>query len=309
MHDHDHEHHEHHQHGGHHAHTAGANRRRLGLVLAITAVYMVAEFIGGILTNSLALLSDAGHMLTDVAALALALFALWFSQRPATPRKTYGFYRLEILAAFFNGLILLGLSGYIIYDAILRFRTHEHVHGAGLLGIALGGLVVNLVGAYILQHGHAHSLNVRAAFYHLLGDLFGSVGAVAAGILIVVYQWYLADPILAIAISLLIIVNAVGLVRDAADVLLEAVPPHIDLEEIRGALMQVKGVVGIHDLHVWTITSGMYALSCHVVVIPDAFTIAKLEEIRHRLHDQCDIPHQTIQLETDELAAEEEIHV
>lgn len=289
--------------------SAADNRRRLTLVLGLTGAYLVAEVVGGLLTNSLALLSDAGHMLTDVAALALALFALWFSQRPATPRNTYGYYRLEILAALFNGLALLALSGYIIYDGIRRLQAPPEVHGLGLLGIAAGGLVVNLIGAIVLHGGHSHSLNVRAAFYHLIGDLLGSLGAVTAGVLILLFGWTIADPILAIGIAALIIISAIRLVREAVDVLLEASPGHVNLDELRAAMQQVPGVVGVHDLHVWTITSGRYALSCHVVVAPDAFTIAKLEELRNLLHDYCHISHQTVQLETEALAAEEDIHV
>ncbi|OPZ87895.1 MAG: Cadmium, cobalt and zinc/H(+)-K(+) antiporter [bacterium ADurb.Bin429] len=288
---------------------AGENRRRLTVVLILTGVYLIAEVVGGLLTNSLALLSDAGHMLTDVGALALALFALWFAQRPASPRKTYGFYRLEILAALFNGIALLGLSVFIIVDAVRRLSDPPEVVGLGLLLIASGGLVVNLIGAVILHRGHAHSLNVRAAFYHLLGDLLGSLGAVTAGVLILAFGWYIADPLLAIGIAALIIVGAVSLLREATDVLLEATPAHVKLDELREALLGVPGVTGVHDLHVWSISSGRHALSCHVVVTPDAYTIATLEAIRTLLRGHCAIAHQTVQLETAELAAEEDIHV
>lgn len=294
---------------GQRAQTSTENRRKLLWVLVLTSLYLLAEVIGGLLTNSLALLSDAGHMLTDAAALGLALFALWFAVRPATPQKTFGYYRVEILAALLNGVVLLGLSLFIIIESINRLRHPPEVHGLGLLVVATGGLVVNLIGAYLLHRGHEHSLNVRAAFYHVIGDALGSLGAVAAGILILRYQWYIADPILAIVISLLIIVNAATLVREAVDVLLEAAPSHIDTEEVRDAILAVPGVTGLHDLHIWTITSGSYSLSCHVVVHPEHFTIAKLEELRHRLHDHCDILHQTIQIETDEMAAEEDIHL
>lgn len=293
----------------HHAHSAAENRRRLVLVLVLNGVYLLAEVVGGWLTNSLALLSDAGHMLTDVGALALALFALWFALRPADPRKTYGYYRIEILAALLNGITLLGISVFIIIEAIIRLRQPPEVHGFWLAIIATGGLLVNVAGAYLMQHGHAHSLNVRAVFYHLVGDALGSLGAIVAGLLIIYYHWTLADPIIAIGIAVLIIISAIALVREATDVLLEATPAHVDTEELRSALMQVHGVTGIHDLHIWTITSGLYALSCHVVVSANEFTIAKLEEIRHLLHDQYEIPHQTIQIETDELAAEEDIHL
>ncbi len=299
----------HHHHGQHREHTAAENRRRLLLVLAITALYLVAEVVGGVLTNSLALLSDAGHMLTDVGSLMLALFALWFARRPATPAKTFGYYRIEILAALFNGITLLGVAVIIMFEAWQRLRQPPAVQGVGMLIIATGGLIVNLLSAYLLQHGHAHSLNIRAAFYHVLGDVLGSLGAIIAGVLILCCGWTLADPVLAIVIAILIIVSAIGLVRDASDVLLEATPRHIDTEALRTALLNVPGVTGVHDLHIWTITSGLYAMSCHVVVVPEQFTIAKLEEIRYLLHDRYDVPHQTVQLETCELAEEEEIHL
>ena len=298
-----------HCHPAHRLETTADNQRRLSLVLVITGVYLVAEIVGGFLTNSLALLSDAGHMLTDVGALGLAIFALWFSTRPATPQKTYGYHRLEILVALFNGITLLGISVVIIYEAILRLRNPPEVHGLGLLIVASGGLVVNLAGAHILRHSHAHSLNVRAAFIHLMGDALGSLAAVVAGVLIITLHQTIADPLLAIAIAALIIVSALDLVREAVDILLEATPAHVDAEALRAELLQLSGVVGVHDLHVWTITSELYALSCHVVVEPEVFTTAKLEEIRLLLHDRCEISHQTIQIETADLAAEEDIHL
>jgi len=298
-----------HQHVHHGEHAAADNRRRLLVVLLLNAVYLVAEVIGGLAFNSLALLSDAGHMLTDVAALALALFALWFATRPPDPRRSYGYHRVEILAALFNGVTLLVITVFIIYEAIRRFEQPPAVNGLGLLIIAAGGLVVNLLGAYLLQHGHAHSLNIRAAFIHLLGDALGSLGAVVAGILILILGWTVADPILAIGIAVLIAVSAIGLVSEAVDVLLEATPRHVDTDAVRAALLALPGVVGVHDLHVWTLTTGMYALSCHVVVDCDSFACPTLDTIRRLLHDHFDIPHLTVQLETEELAEEEEIHL
>jgi len=295
------------QHRGH-AMAAG-NRRRLLAVLVLTSAYLLAEVIGGLLTNSLALLSDAGHMLTDVAALALALVALRFAARPPDPRRSYGYHRLEILAALINGLTLLLIAAFVIYEAIRRLREPPEVQGMGLLLIASGGLVINLAGAYILHHGHAHSLNVRAAFYHVMGDALGSLGAIFAGILILAFNWTIADPILAIGIALLIAASAIGLVREAVDVLLEAAPPHIDTDELRAALLGMPGVIGIHDLHIWTLTTGLYALSCHVVVDCENFACVKLDEIRGLLHDKYSVPHMTVQLETEELAEEEDIHL
>ena len=284
-------------------------RRRLMIVLVITSVYFVAEVVGGLLTNSLALLSDAGHMLTDIAAMLVAMFAYLFAQRPANARKSYGYHRLEILAALFNGVALLSISGFIIWEAIIRLRQPPAVGGEGLLIIAIGGLVVNLVAAAVLHRGHEHSLNMRAVFYHVLGDTLGSVAAIAAGVLILLYNWRIADPILAILISILILFSAYSLLREAVDVLLEATPKHIDVEEIRLALMEIKGVTEVHDLHVWTITSGNISLSCHVVLQQCDFCCGKLEEIRTVLHTRFKILHQTVQIETDELAAEEELHI
>lgn len=299
----------HHHHARHREETTAANRRRLWLVLLLTSIYLVAEVVGGLLTNSLALLSDAGHMLTDVGALVLALFALWFAMRPATPRKTFGYYRLEILVALVNGIVLFGLSVVIIIESISRLAHPPTVYGLGVSIVAFGGLLINLLGAYILHGAHVHSLNVRAVFYHVLSDALGSLGALVAGVLIYFFRWNRADPIIAIFIALLIIVSTSDLVREAVDVLLEATPAHIDLEALRATILNVDGVVGVHDLHIWTITSGMYSLSCHVEVQLENFTVAKLEEIRHKLHDSCEIPHQTIQLETEEMTAEEEVHL
>jgi len=298
-----------HDHASHREHAATDNRRRLLAVLLLNAAYLVAEVIGGLAVNSLALLSDAGHMLTDVAALALALFALWFAARPPDPRRSYGFYRVEILAALFNGVALLAITAVIIVEAVRRLEQPPPVGGLGLLIIAGGGLVVNLLGAYLLQHGHAHSLNIRAAFYHLLADALGSLGAILAGVFILAFGWTVADPILAIGIAALIVVSAVGLVGEAVDVLLEAVPRHIDTEQLRAALLDLPGVIGVHDVHVWTLTTGMYALSCHVVVACEAFACPKLDEIRRLLHDRFGVPHMTVQIETEELAEEEEIHL
>jgi len=293
----------------HRAQTTAGNRRRLFAVLALTGTYLIAEIIGGLLTNSLALLSDAGHMLTDVAALLLALIAIHFAERPADPRRSYGYHRLEILAALFNGVTLLLITAFIVYEAIARLQQPPAVQGLGLLVIASGGLLVNLASAAILHRGHAHSLNIRAAFYHILGDALGSLAAIVAGILILTLGWTLADPILAIGIALLIAISAVGLIREAVDVLLEATPRHIDTEELRAALLAMPGVTGVHDLHIWTLTTGLYALSCHVVVDGAAFTCDKLAEIRHLLHDRYGVPHMTVQMETAEMAAEEDIHL
>lgn len=245
-------------------------QRRLRWALALTATFLVAEVVGGILANSLALLADAGHMLTDVAALALSLFVAWFSRQPAVPEKTYGYLRWEILAAFLNGAALLVVSGFIIFEAFGRLRAPEPVATGLMLSVAAGGLLVNAACAWILHPLHAHSLNARGAYLHVLGDLLGSIGTVAAGATIRFTGWQAADPIASILVTLLIVRSSWHLVRESVDVLLEATPSHISLGAVRGALSRVEGVSAVHDLHVWTVTSGMVAMSAHAVVPREA---------------------------------------
>lgn len=245
-------------------------QRRLRWALALTATFLVAEVVGGILANSLALLADAGHMLTDVAALALSLFVAWFSRQPAVPEKTYGYLRWEILAAFLNGAALLVVSGFIIFEAFGRLRAPEPVATGLMLSVATGGLLVNAACAWILHPLHAHSLNARGAYLHVLGDLLGSIGTVAAGATIRFTGWQAADPIASILVTLLIVRSSWHLVRESVDVLLEATPSHISLGAVRDALSRVEGVSAVHDLHVWTVTSGMVAMSVHAVVPREA---------------------------------------
>lgn len=245
-------------------------QRRLRWALALTATFLVAEVVGGILANSLALLADAGHMLTDVAALALSLFVAWFSRQPAVPEKTYGYLRWEILAAFLNGAALLVVSGFIIFEAFGRLRAPEPVATGLMLSVAAGGLLVNAACAWILHPLHAHSLNARGAYLHVLGDLLGSIGTVAAGATIRFTGWQAADPIASILVTLLIVRSSWHLVRESVDVLLEATPSHISLGAVRDALSRVEGVSAVHDLHVWTVTSGMVAMSAHAVVPREA---------------------------------------
>lgn len=241
-------------------------QRRLRWALVLTAIFLVAEVVGGLLTNSLALLADAGHMLTDVAALALALFVAWFSRQPAAPEKTFGYLRLEILAALLNGAALLVVSGFILVEAVTRLRTPEPVETGLMIAVAVGGLVVNVLCAWILHPLHQHSLNARGAYLHVLGDLLGSLGTVAAGLIMRATGWGAADPIASIAVTLLIVRSAWRLVRESVDVLLEATPAHIPLGAVRERLASVAGVSAVHDLHVWTVTSGLVAMSAHAVV-------------------------------------------
>ncbi len=258
---------------------------------------MVVEFVGGLLSNSLALLADAAHMLTDVAALALSLFALWFAQRPATAEKTYGYLRIEILAALLNGSTLIVLSFFIFREAWERLREPVEIAGGLMLAVAVGGLVVNVVAAFMLHRSSAHSLNVRGAYLHVLGDLLGSVGAIAAALVIVTTGWTLADPLISVLVGTLILVSSYKLVRESLDVLLEAVPAHLDLEEIREEICRIDGVETVHDLHVWTLTSGFFAMSGHVRVAEVERTREVLDAIHDRMHDRFDITHVTVQVE------------
>src|SRR5262245_58937726 len=251
--DHAHDHAHPHAHLGshHHDHTRGASQRTLLIVLVLTFGYMLAEAIGGYLANSLALLSDAGHMLTDVAALTLSLFAVRFASRPATPRKTYGFYRLEILAALANGVTLIVLSILICVEAYHRLAYPEPVRGWTLIWISTGGLAVNLISAWMLSHSHDENLNVRGALLHVLGDLLGSVAAIAAGVMIIWRGWIWADPVFSFVISLLIIYSSWRLVADAVNVLLEGAPSHINAAAVEEAMRSAPGVRAVHDLHIW----------------------------------------------------------
>jgi cobalt-zinc-cadmium efflux system protein len=301
----------HHHHGhGHHHHghgTAGArNRRRLAITLGLAATYLVAEAVGGWLANSLALLADAGHMLSDVAALALSLFAIRIAQRPATPQRTYGYHRTEILAALANGATLIAISLLIFVEAFRRMAEPQPVAGGLVMAIAVGGLAVNVAGLLLLHGGKDESLNVRGAWLHLLTDALGSVGAILGGAAVWAFGWYWADPAVSVLIGLLVIWSAWHLVKESVGVLLEGTPPHIDVAEVRAAMAEVDGVEEVHDLHVWTITSGMEAMSGHVVVGGDLALRSSSEvlaELHRLLHERFGLHHMTIQMETPEFRA------
>jgi len=265
---------------------------------------MIAEAVGGWLTNSLALIADAGHMLTDVAALGLTLGAIWFAARPATAKKTFGWYRLEILAAFVNGLVLVLLSIWVIYEAIVRWQSPPIVHGSAMTVVAAGGVVANLISAKLLHADREHDLNIRGAWLHIMGDLLGSVAAVVAGVLIITMSWYWADPLTSVLISGIIIVGAIRLVLDSVNILLEGTPAHIDLDSITHSLIELDGVDGVHDLHVWTISSGRDALSVHITHGPLVVHSELLARVRDRLQIEFGIDHLTIQMETPERETE-----
>ena len=277
---------------------------RLKIALGLTFVYMIAEAVGGWLTNSLALLADAGHMLTDVAALTLTLFAIWFASRPATSKKTYGYYRLEILAAFVNGIALVLLSIWIIYEALQRWQDPPEIAATPLTIIAVGGLLVNIIAAYLLHSDHKHDLNMRGAFLHVVGDLLGSVAAIIAGVLIWSFGWMWADALGSVLISAIIIFSSWRLILDSVNVLLEGTPRHISLASVEETILETEGVGGVHDLHVWTISSGIEALSAHISHDDSVSHSELLAVVRRKLHDRFGIDHLTIQMETLDLEAE-----
>ena len=281
--------------------------RSLKWALLLTGIFLLVEIAGGILSNSLALLADAGHMLTDVAALGLSLFVGWFSRRPETPQRTYGYLRLEILAALLNGATLLILSAWIIWEAIPRFSAPEPLDAGLMLGIAVAGLIINGVAAWILHPSHATSLNVRGAYLHVLGDLLGSVGVVTAALLIQFTGWLIADPIVSVLMTALIIRGAWRLVREAVDVLLESVPAHISPGAVRAQLEAIPGIESVHDLHIWSVATGVVAMSVHAIVREPE----RHQHVLEHIHDAMrlfGIGHVTAQLERKEMY-EREVHL
>ena len=285
-----------HEHAHGHAHGHAASTRALAWALGLTFVILLVEAIGGLISNSLALLADAGHVLTDAGALGLSLFVAWLSRQPSAAQKTYGYLRWEILAALINGATLLGISAWIVIEAVQRFRHPEHVAGGVMLGAAALGLVVNGVAARLLHGAHDHSLNVRGAYLHVLGDMLASFGTVVAAFVIRFTGWLAADPIASLLTTLLIVAGAWTLVRESVDVLLEASPPHIELEKVRARLESIPNVESVHDLHVWTVTSGMVAMSAHAIV-RDSKCHQDVLERAHDLLIDMGIQHVTIQLE------------
>jgi cobalt-zinc-cadmium efflux system protein len=276
------------------------NRRALQITFALTLVYFIVEVIGGLLTNSLALLSDAAHMFTDVAGLGLALFATWVGQKPATQQKTYGYYRVEILAALANAVVLFFISFWILYEAYRRFEEPPQIASIPVLIVAVVGLAVNLIGFFILREGAKESLNIQGAFLEVVSDALGSVGVIVAASLIWWKGWYYADPIFSVVIGLFILPRTWKLLTQAANVLLEATPAHINIAAIEQAMLKVDRVEAVHDLHVWTITSGMEALSGHVVLTVGCESQAAteiLETLTVLLKEKFGIDHTTIQLE------------
>ena len=287
-----------HSHPNPHAHDSRSQgRSRLTWMLGLSAMYMVAEAVGGWWTGSLALLADAGHMASDVGSLALAAFALKMAQRPADSRRTFGNTRAEILAALAQGTALVAVAILIVIEAIERFGDPTPVLGLGMLAIATGGLAVNLLGLWLLG-GHGHeNLSVRGAWLHVLSDALGSVGAMAAGLAVWAFGWNWADPLASVIISVLVLFGAWHLLREALEILMETAPRHLDVEEIRNELRALPDVLDVHDLHVWTIGSGEVSLSCHAVSRAGADTGTILSAFNYLLAERFKIGHATIQVE------------
>ncbi len=290
---------------GHTDSAAGKNKRRLAMVLALTTTYLIAEVVGGLLTHSLALLADAGHMLTDVAGLGLALLAIQFAEREATPERTYGFYRVEILAALTNAVVLIGISIYILYEAYERLRNPPEVQSGAMLAVAAIGLVVNVVGIYLLRSASEESLNMKGAYFEVLSDMLTSIGVIVAAVIMLTTGWYYADPLISAGIGLFILPRTWLLLRDAVGVLLEGTPKDVNVATLRKALESVNGVLEVHDLHVWSLTSGVNAMSAHAVVTDHALHDEVLLALQKKATSEFKIAHATVQVECQGYSADE----
>ncbi|WP_409344381.1 cation diffusion facilitator family transporter [Paenibacillus sp. MBLB4367] len=308
-HNHNHSHNHSHSHGhshSHHGHSHAqdfvrdGNKKGLIIALSITAVIMVLEFVGGLWTNSLALLSDSGHMLSDASSLLLSLLAMIAAAKAATPRKSYGNHRFEILAALFNAVTLFAIAGFIIYEAVHRFMEPPVVSSGSMMAIAAVGLLANLASAWqLMRKGDVeHNINMRSAYLHVLGDALGSVGAIAAGLVMMLTGWYAADPIISVIVALLILKGAWGVLSSSVHVLMEGTPANVDHDQVKQSLMQLPGVRDVHDLHIWTITSGLVAMTCHLLVDDEADSQEVLHQALHLLEDDYGIGHATVQVET-----------
>ena len=293
-----HHHHHGHSHGHTHGHSHTSNKKALLSSFLLIAAFMVVEVIGGILTNSLALLSDAGHMLSDAAALGLSYFAIKLGEKKASQENTYGYKRFEIIAAALNGITLIVISAYIFYEAFGRFFNPPEVQSTGMLIISIIGLVVNMVTAWILMKGDKEeNLNVRSAFLHVIGDMLGSVGAIIAALLIMFFGWGIADPIASVIVAILIIISGFRVTKESFHILMEGAPTQIDLNQVKAALGKIPLVLEVHDLHIWTITSGYPVLSCHITISDNGVHDDILSLSQHILHDEFHIEHSTIQVE------------
>ncbi|WP_339211025.1 cation diffusion facilitator family transporter [Aeribacillus sp. FSL K6-8210] len=293
----------HHHSHDHHDFNRENNKKGLIIALLITVGILLLEFFGGLMTNSLALLSDSGHMLSDASSLALSLIAIWFAAKPASPNKTYGFYRFEILAALFNGVTLFVIAGFIIWEAVQRFFNPPTVASGSMMLIASIGLLANLLSAWVLMRKGdvKHNVNVRSAYLHVIGDALGSVGAIAAGFIMWLFDWYIADPIISILVALLILKGAWGVLKHSIHILMEGTPVTIDQNEVKKALKSIEGVKDVHDLHIWTITSGLDSLSCHILIEDHHDSQKVLQAAIHMIEEKFKILHTTIQIETSQI--------
>lgn len=285
-----------HSHGGGAGTAAGRHKSRLAAAFGLTFAFMLAEVIGGLWTGSLALLADAAHMLTDAGGLALALVAIRFAEKPATPQRTYGYVRMEILSALANAVVLL-LTLYILYEAYERFRNPPPILGGPMLAVAIVGLIVNLISMKLLAGGSSESLNVKGAYFEVLSDMLGSLGVIIAAVIVMATGWRLADPIVGAGIGLFIVPRTWILLKQAVHILMEGTPPEIDIALLEKSLLALPGVSAVHDLHVWTLTSGLDAMSAHIVVADMADSRATLVAANRLLADEFGLKHTTIQIE------------
>lgn len=297
---------ENHQHN-HFAEKREGNKRGLIIALSITTIIMVLEFFGGLFTNSLALLSDSGHMLSDASSMALSLVAIWFASRPPSSNKTYGYYRFEILAALFNGVTLFVIAGFIVKEAIQRFNDPPTVASGTMIIIAFIGLAANLLSAVTLlkKADVKENINLKSAYIHIIGDALGSVGAIVAGLLMLLFDWYIADPIISVIVALLILKSAWGVLKQSIHILMEGSPLMINKEEVLAILENIEGVKNVHDLHIWTITSGLDTLSCHILIEDKEDEQEVLQQAINLIRDNYKIEHTTIQIEKSNLQHQE----
>lgn len=298
-------HHDHHHHGHDHHHHHTTNQRALFWSFVLIATFMVVEVIGGIWTNSLALLSDAGHMLSDAAALGLSFLAVRFGARQATPERTFGYRRFEILAAFVNGLTLLVISIYISIEAYQRLFAPPEILSGGMLSVAIIGLLVNVLAAWLLMRGERDNLNVRSALLHVFGDLLGSVGAITAAVLIMAFGWTLADPIASLFVAVLILISGYRVTREAIHILMEGTPDQVDVVAMQRELGGVAGVKEVHDLHVWSISSNELAVTCHVLIEADTDDQRVLRDVTERIRQFATFERSTVQIEREAQCCEE----
>lgn len=280
-------------------------RRRLRFALVITFTIFFAELIGGILSNSLALLADAAHMLTDLGALGLSTLAMWVARRPATDRRTYGYYRAETLAALMNGILLLAIVLGILHEAWQRLKNPPEIEASWLIGTALLGLLANLIAGASLYRSRDVSLNIRSAFLHIVSDTLGSIAALTAGITIYLGNWTWMDPAMSLVVAGLILISSMGIIREAFGILMEGTPSHIELDDVRKTLLEVPGIIDVHDLHIWTVTQGVEAMSGHAIIEDLTRMHDILIDARKRLHERFNIHHVTLQLECCDLSPTE----